>query len=168
MCKKFSSEDEIKIREQLSYDPLSGIVTRISKPKGSKAILGPIKGIKKPEGHLKTCICGKEVYLHQLAWFLHYGVWASKILDHKDRDPSNNRIKNLREVDHQKNMQNRSDLMKSSSSGFLGVYFDKSRSKFVAEITINNQKKYLGRFATAELAHEAYIAAKRQHHKGFV
>lgn len=168
MCKKFSYEEGLLIRQQISYDPLTGVLTRNSKPKGSRAILGPIKGTSKAEGHLKTYVCGKEVYLHQLAWFLSYGIWASKIIDHKDRDPTNNRLKNLRLISHQGNLQNRHAPMRGNSSGYLGVYFDKSRQKFVAEISINNKKKHLGRYATAEQAHQAYMAAKRQHHKGFV
>lgn len=168
MCKKFTKDEERQILEQISYNPKTGILTRISKPKGSRAKLGPIKGYQKAEGHLKVSICSKEVYLHQLAWFLYYGNWATNIIDHKDRNPTNNKIKNLREICHQRNMQNRTDPMKGSSIPFLGVYFDKSRNKYVSEITVDNKKKHLGRFETPELAHEAYITAKRQHHKGFV
>lgn len=168
MCKKFTKSDEYQIIQQINYNPITGVLRRVYKSKGSRARLGIIKGYAKREGHLKVSVCSKEVYLHQLAWFLHYGVWAAKAIDHKDRDPTNNKIDNLRELSHQGNAQNRASPMRSNSSGYLGVYLDKRRNKFVAEITVNNKKKYIGRFSTARAAHEAYIQAKRIYHKGYI
>lgn len=44
----------------------------------------------------------------------------------------------------------------TNKSGFKGVSFDMARGKWVAEITINYKKKFIGRFLTAKEAARAY------------
>jgi len=44
------------------------------------------------------------------------------------------------------------------------VYFDKNKCKYQAQIKINGNHINLGRFNTAELAHEAYLKKKREIH----
>jgi hypothetical protein len=53
-------------------------------------------------------------------------------------------------------------------SNLLGVTKEKgNRTKpWKAHITINNQYKFIGMFATQEEAHEAYIKIKRCCHEG--
>lgn len=47
------------------------------------------------------------------------------------------------------------------TSGFLGVTFDKSRNKFQSH-TVKGKLRTLGRFNTAEEAHKAYLAARKE------
>jgi hypothetical protein len=55
---------------------------------------------------------------------------------------------------------NRKHPKKNSKTQVLGVYYDKSRDKYGAEIRIDGIKRHLGRFATAQEAHAAYIKAR--------
>lgn len=157
-----SYEDEL--RKQIAYDPITGVLTRISKPYRSKAKLGPIQGSQKKEGHLKVTIAGVERYFHQIAWFLHYGVWSTMIIDHRDCDPTNNRINNLREVTKVGNLLNQRKAHHHSKSGLLGAHYRPDKKKYSAEIQSNGVKHRLGFFDTAEEAHMAYICAKRNLH----
>ncbi len=76
---------------------------------------------------------------------------------------ADNRWVNIRIVTRSENMQNMKFPHKDSSTGFLGV--ERKRDKFSARICINGRKLSLGSFETPELAHEAYINAKRKIHK---
>lgn len=67
-------------------------------------------------------------------------------VDHIDNDRLNNRKSNLRLCTNQENQIN-VPKQKNNSSGFKGVWFDKSREKWVAEIRHNKIKVQLGRFS---------------------
>jgi hypothetical protein len=71
------------------------------------------------------------------------------IVDHIDRNRSNNNLKNLRWVSHSKNINN-SDRWNSSHSKYNGVY--KSRNKWMSRIRIKNKSVYLGTFYNEILA----------------
>jgi len=43
--------------------------------------------------------------------------------------------------------------------GMLGVTYEKSRSKYRADIYVNGKANFLGRFITANEAHEVYLKA---------
>lgn len=63
-------------------------------------------------------------------------------------------------------MENLRRANKSSLSGLLGAHFDKTKGRWLASITLNYKHKHLGYFATPELAHAAYLKAKRLMHEG--
>lgn len=44
---------------------------------------------------------------HRVVWFLHHGAWPFPEIDHINRDPSDNRIENLRCATRSDNMRNR-------------------------------------------------------------
>ena len=79
--------------------------------------------------------------------------------DHINRNPLDNRKKNLRVVTHKENAINRG-LHKNSTSGFKGVTFDKNTTnrykKWKAHIKLNDKHINLGRFLTKEEAALAY------------
>lgn len=141
------------LRALLSYDPLTGefrwLVTRSTVKSGSIAGTPHYK-----TGHLRIKINNRLYASHRLAWLFSYGEWPSQDIDHIDGDPKNNRISNLRLVDASRNQAN-TGLKKSNKSGFKGVRFD--RGKWRAQIKVNRETIYLGRFDTAEAAHAAYV-----------
>ena len=86
---------------------------------------------------------------------------AKKYVDHINRKKTNNNISNLRWATNSENMMN-IPKKSSNTSGYIGVYYDKSRNKYCAEITINYKKKHLGRYNTALEASEAYQAKAKE------
>lgn len=123
----------------------------------------------KPVGHVRKDgrrligINRKSYLAYRLIWMYHYGD-IPKIIDHIDRNTSNDKIENLRPASKSENGQNRMACKKNSKTQVFGVYYDKSRQKYAAEIILNRKKTHLGRFDTAEEAHAAYIAAKQNMH----
>lgn len=107
---------------------------------------------------------GKHYPAQCLIWVILYGDQnVMPLIDHKDRDPFNNRKNNLRSATLNENQWNRSKT-KANTSGFKGVYFDKSAGRYHAQITKNWKVYNLGRYDTPEEASAAYNeAAKRLH-----
>jgi len=87
-------------------------------------------------------------------------------VDHKNLNTLDNRRENLRIATNQQNMFNK-NKQSNNTSGFKGVSFKKKAQKFVAQINIDGKRKYLGYFATAVGAHEAYKRAATQHYGEF-
>lgn len=103
---------------------------------------------------------------HRLAWLYVHGRWPDGLIDHKNGDRADNRFDNLRDVAHRVNMQNLRKAFVSSKTGLLGASPLKD-GRFGAFIKRDGKSKNLGTFDTPELAHAAYVAAKRViHHEG--
>jgi len=81
------------------------------------------------------------------------GNVAGNVIDHIDFDRTNNNVDNLRIVSHRENCVRRE---KKYTSKYVGVSWDKFRSKWVARINANGKYKFLGRFKTEEEASKAY------------
>jgi hypothetical protein len=152
-----------RLKELLHYDPDTGIFINLTQRRG-RAKKGAVAGTKNPKGYIIIMIDGKFYYAHRLAWFYFYGEFPEGFLDHKNQNPSNNRICNLRLATTQENAQNISNPRINNKSGFRGVSWYKSTNKWLAHITINRKVKHLGYFDTPEEAHEAYLNAKREIH----
>lgn len=58
-------------------------------------------------GYWKVGIAGKTHLLHRIIYAYHTGIWP-RIVDHKDRDTSHNRIENLRSATFKESAINRS------------------------------------------------------------
>ena len=104
----------------------------------------------------------RKYYAHRLAWFFYYGEWPNGHLDHKDRDPANNAISNLRECTFSENHQN--STRSRGSSKYRGVSWCKKANKWKAQIGANNKKVYLGYFDDELEAANAYREAKEKYH----
>lgn len=141
-----------RLREVLSYDAETGHFSIGERPRR--------------DGYVVVRIDGARYLAHRLAWLYVTGEWPSGLIDHIDRDRANNRITNLRDVSQSVNQQNIVSAKRNSRSGLLGAALCKQTGRWAARIRIHGVKVHLGRFDTAELAHAAYIAAKRQFHEG--
>jgi hypothetical protein len=82
--------------------------------------------------------------------------------DHINRNKLDNRKCNLRIVNCSQNKMN-IKLRSDNSSGVKGVYFDKQRKKWVAEIMLNKKKFHLGRFNNIEEAKLKRKFAEKQY-----
>jgi hypothetical protein len=88
------------------------------------------------------------------------------LVDHKNGNKLDNRKFNLRLANKSQNGAN-SKMTTRNRSGFKGVYFHKSTSKWQAQIRHNCKFVYLGLFDAPEKAHAAYVAASQKYHGAF-
>jgi hypothetical protein len=73
------------------------------------------------------------------------GAKPSQYIDHINKDRTDNRKGNLRFCTRSENNRNRG-LYKTNKSGVTGVHYDNKRSKWVASITYNSRRLFIGRF----------------------
>ena len=78
---------------------------------------------------------------HRVIFMMHHG-WVPKCLDHLDRDPTNNRIENLRPACKSLNSQNRGSQV-NTKWGMRGIYRDK-HDKYQVYIGINYKRFMVG------------------------
>lgn len=144
-----------RLIELLHYDADYGVFTNKTR-RSNVSPIGKVLGTANTSGHLVLMVDNVMYLAHRLAWFYCFKEWPEVLIDHIDRDPSNNRIDNLREATKSTNGFN-SKLRIDNTIGLKGVYFDKRRNHFYSQIVINKTKIYLGRFDSAQEAHTAYI-----------
>jgi hypothetical protein len=99
-----------------------------------------------------------QMFVHRVIWALVHGHWPIDEIDHRNGNGLDNRLSNLREATHAENLQNRR-LMPTQ-----GASFDTKRGRFQTSIRVKGKRVRLGRFATAEEARAAYLAAKARLH----
>ena len=75
-------------------------------------------------------------------------------IDHKDRDPSNNHVDNLRWATRSENCLN-TKVRSDNTSGHKNIYWNKSRKCFQVKKIKDNKEIYLGAFKTLEEAIKA-------------
>jgi HNH endonuclease/AP2 domain len=152
-----------RLRQVLDYDPLTGIFTWKA-PTSNRVKIGSVAGSDKHDGYLTITVDGLAEYAHRLAWLFVYGVLPERQLDHRNGNPSDNRISNLRLATPVQNSQNKVKPQRNGTTGLLGVCYFKRTGKWTANITAAGERHYLGYFDTPEQASEAYWAAKRELH----
>lgn len=147
-----------RLHDLLSYDRESGLFRwRVRRGGRSNGIAGSLQ-----RSYLAIRVDGLAYPAHRLAWLYVHGVFPLEDLDHINGDRLDNRLSNLREASRSENNQNIRAPRKHSSSQLLGAF--KHQSGFISKITVNKSQRYLGAFSTAELAHEAYLKAKKAFH----
>jgi hypothetical protein len=77
-------------------------------------------------------------------------------IDHKDRNTLNNCKSNLRFASRQQQGMNVSKQRRPLTSQYKGVHWDNNRNKWKAEIKLNQEGRYIGRFENEHQAAEAY------------
>ena len=131
-----------KLKEILYYNPETGEFVWKKRRGGRK--LSRAGGVQK-SGYHTICIDYKSYQSHQLAWLYVHGYFPENDIDHRDKNPSNNIMSNLREISRPCNIRN-SLISKNNSSGVTGVSFDESRNKWAACISVNYKTIHLGRY----------------------
>jgi HNH endonuclease/AP2 domain len=109
-------------------------------------------------GHIGVYIDGKSWSAGSVILLMVNGEWPTEFTDHRNGDPTDYRLSNLRPATRSQNSAN-SKLASNNRSGFKGVTWAPHMSKWKARIRVHQQLRHLGYFDTPEEAHEAYMAA---------
>jgi len=158
---------QTRLKALLSYGPETGVFTWFIAPNG-RIRVGMAAGNLNPNGYVHIKVDGILYKAHRLAWLYMTGAWPTEEqIDHINGVRSDNRWANLRECERKINAQNRRKPHPlNKSSGLLGVSRRNPTGGYQARIRVNGKEKPLGTYATAEAAHQAYVAAKRALHPG--
>jgi hypothetical protein len=84
-------------------------------------------------------------------------------VDHINNIKTDNRLVNLQLIT---NRENTSKDKKDGTSKYVGVCWQKSKNKWMAQINIDDKKKYLGYFTDEHEAHLVYQKALKMYHEG--
>jgi len=149
------------VKALLDYNPETGEIKYKITTGSGKFKTGDIVEYKLTPGrnYRRITINNKQYFLHRIIWLWVYGYLPENLIDHKDRNPLNNRLSNLREVSNQCNIRN-SKVCKTNKSKITGVcksYGD----KFEAYIKVNYKKKSLGHFKDFSEAVAHRLAAEQ-------
>ena len=148
------------LRKLFAYNPNTGAIRhRFTKSHNAQA--GELAGTVDKNG--RRFIAAKpfeKIAASRVAWAMYHGKWPTGVVDHKDKNPSNDRITNLRDTNQQQNVIN-SSVRAKSRSGCRGVAWDKSRNKWVARIKAGDEHVFLGRYDTKGEAISARLNAEK-------
>jgi hypothetical protein len=145
------------VHQLFNYDETTGIFThKINK---CKAKAGSVAGGKHPSTNaIYLRVNGKKELAHRIAWLYHFGELPNGDIDHINHDRSDNRIENLRVVDHSINMKNKSKY-KNNKYGCTGVSMDKRVGRYRAYLSEDGKQTGLGYYENYEDAVNARLAA---------
>lgn len=158
--------DRTYIMEWLHYSPETGDFTWMKEP----SIIDGRNKFKTAGTNRRTAIyIGLPnfglVAAHRLAWiYVHGSIPDGMEIDHKDCDPTNNRLDNLRLATSSQQKQNKR-VQSNNRAGLKGAYYHACRTgkKWRSQIKVGQRLIFLGYFHTAEEAHEAYALAAAKH-----
>ena len=104
-------------------------------------------------GYVQLTINQQKYWAHRIVRAWVDGKDPGKtVLDHADRNKSNNQPWNIRICTQSENLAN--------ISGRKGYYFCSKKRKYAARINVNKKQVFLGYFSTAQEASACYNAAK--------
>lgn len=153
------------LHEHFRYDEESGHLI-YTKKVANRTEVGDIAGSINACGYRATTIKGVHYYIHHLIWVFHFGSWPDE-LDHIDRNPSNNRIENLRLTNKIQQQFNR-DANSNNVSGIRGVAYYPDRNKpYRVELQYKGVKSPTRSFYTADEA-KKYAEAEYKRIEGIL
>ena len=145
-------------KELFTYDRETGIIKwrkRTNPKQGADLVAG-----SSSNGYIRIKFNGKQYQAHRIAMLLSYGFYGDGLeVDHINHIRDDNRLVNIRFVTRTVNSRNLS-RNSNNTSGVMGVYYDKGRRKYKAQIRVDGVNINLGRFVTLEEAAEVRKAAE--------
>lgn len=97
------------------------------------------------DGRHQGTIFGRQLLASRVVWAIMNGSWPIGQIDHENRDTSDDRISNLRDLTPSQNCKNRS-MRADNSSGVTGVSISNRRRKWQARINIGRKRVTIGYF----------------------
>jgi len=141
------------------YEPQTGVFTWKVSP-GGRGKVGAVAGTKDGEGYTIIRYRGRGYKSHRLAWLYVYGEFPRGLIDHVNGDKSDNRLSNLRDVDHLVNAQNVKQANKNGRSGLRWVSWFEQYKKWKASFILMKKSYFVGYFECKQTAYEAAKAAR--------
>lgn len=157
MSKQILSHE--RLTSVLDYNPETGVFTR----RVATAVRGKNVGSLMNNGYHRICLDGQQYLVHRLAWFYTFKEWPKFEIDHINRNKTDNRLVNLRDVRPSENQHNRG-VQVTNLSGAKGVSWCMRTHKWVAQITAQRKRYFLGRYDSVATASAAYQTARARLH----
>lgn len=158
------------LREHISYDPDTGILTWIKRPNRSRVKVGDIVGTKAKCSHgdmrLVFSVKPYQLMAHRVAWWFGTGEWPKEEIDHINCDSMDNRLCNLRVANRGENCRNKRPYSREKT-GLKGAYWNKKDKRWFSQIVSDGRQHYLGKFDSEMEAHLAYCAVAEKMHGNF-
>lgn len=136
--------------ETFDYNPITGDVFRKSNFAQCKC--------RGKRGYYIVSYKNKRYYLHRLIWvMMNEAIPDNYVVDHINRNRTDNRITNLRCISKKQNNQNLS-LRKTNKSGYRGIMWNKATQSWRVRI----MKKHIGMYKRIEDAVKSRKVAEKQ------
>ena len=146
-----------RLWELYDFNPLTGCLISTQHNWAGRPIKGRFANSRKKLEVVLKCEDGSSIATNYgrvvYAWV--HGKWPEQTIDHIDRDPTNNRVWNLRDFSQQLQTQN-------TRTFNYGTSWKPRDRKWSANILINRTRRYLGYFDSEKEAQEAYMKASNE------
>lgn len=174
MFNKYETPEALDyLRTALRSDETAGCLFWLKRPGDTRFVktwnsknAGKQAGHISKSGYVQIRLRGVLYHAHRIIFAFHCGFWPPAEIDHKDGNPSNNRLNNLRAASRTENIRNRR-AHKNSKSGLKGVTYRPDRRIWRACIYVNGKQTLLGHFHSSAEAAAAYREAANIHHNEF-
>lgn len=150
-----------RLRELFHYDPDTGVFTRLVRVNRY-----PTVGTLNTRGYRIIHIGSRNYRTARLAFLYMTGSWPEFEVDHIDGQKTNDKFSNLRDVTKSINAQNKHVARNDNSSGLLGAHKLEGGKAWTSSIRVCGKQVSIGKFKTAQEAHDAYVKMKRIVHGG--
>lgn len=147
-----------EIKKLVEIDPNTPQGLRWKVQAGKNVKIGNPTGNLGTRGYFRTGLKGKTYYNHRLVYALYYNLELNqvpKMLDHIDRNKTNNNPDNLRPATNSQNQVN-TGKSKRNTSGVRGVCFHKRHKKWISSIAFQGKLYFLGYYTSKKEAYEIY------------
>lgn len=144
------------------------LIYDLTSPSGLRWLNGEPAGCQDKAGYWLVRVGarpGKLLRAHRIIWYMHHGT-VPALLDHKDDNPANNNISNLRIATESQNRHN-TRKHRDNKSGVKGVCWDAKNQKWVVNVTYQYKTHWGGRFSDLEEAKRVACALRNNLHQEY-
>ena len=166
------------IAECFDYNPETGVVTWKDRPRAHfscddywKAFnarhSGRVAGCKDSNSDYRVIkMFGRHHFEHRVVWVLLTGAWPTKMVDHRNGVPGDNRAINLREASLCENARNAKKSCRNTS-GVKGVSWDRRKGKWRARLRVGKKPVLDKRVNDLAEAERIIKKAREELHRDF-